>query len=145
MRKRIFVMLGILFMITVFMVTGNYSPPSRDNVGLSFPGGHVPPSRQDVTLVLGSAGSGGSGAGVPADTCTYPGSGDWFVNLIDNCTPVNTSLSGSDKIIISGGSGLFKIGQGIEIRSGGLSLNISDFNGDSRFLIESGGRFGIIT
>lgn len=48
----------------------------------------------------------------PANTCTYPGSGTWYVACSDNCTPEATNLNGNP-LIIYGNSGTFTFNNAI--------------------------------
>ena len=74
------------------------------------------------------------------DSCTYSGTGNWDINISDNCT-INESLSNGN-LTISGVSGSLTINGSITADK--ISIEPSDFNGDFIINILPGKTLGVV-
>ena len=79
----------------------------------------------------------------PTDTCTYEGSGDWEVDIGDNCNITDVQNATGNNLIITGDSGSFTIGNSGQVIADNLAFKPSDFDGDARISVESGGKLDI--
>ncbi len=77
----------------------------------------------------------------PADSCTYPGSGDWEVQMSDNCNITDVQNATGNTIILQGDAGTFTIAPTGEVYCRQFHFNNTDLDGDAQFKIETGGLF----
>lgn len=77
----------------------------------------------------------------PADSCTYPNSGDWEVQMSDNCNITDVQNATGNTIILQGDSGTFTIAPTGEVYCQSFHFNNTDLDGDAQFKIETGGLF----
>ena len=78
----------------------------------------------------------------PGDnTCTYSGSGDWNINISDNCI-INDETEITGIIRVSGDNGFFLINSSISMY--GFYFEPSDFDGDSIFQVSLNGQLNYI-
>jgi hypothetical protein len=75
-----------------------------------------------------------------SSACSYGGSGDWEVDLADNCEISSTVDIGSNKLIISGDAGSFTIKSGAIVKVNDIAFTPDDFDGDASIIVESGGQ-----
>lgn len=75
----------------------------------------------------------------PTDTCTYGGSGDWTINISDNCNITTENDLDGNKLYLTGDAGILTIENGGGITYKEKHFTPDDFDGDSIILIESGG------
>ncbi len=74
---------------------------------------------------------------IVADTCTYSGSGNWNVNINDNCT-ISTSIDIGDYfLVVNGSNGHFSIAESFAVKASGLRLLPSLFNGNFVFRLNN--------
>ena len=78
-----------------------------------------------------------TGAG---DSCTYV-SGDWIIQLEDNCVISDLQNASGSSVIINGTSGFLQVANGGEIICKERHFTPTDFNGDSSIGVLTGGLF----
>jgi hypothetical protein len=81
---------------------------------------------------------------IPADTCTYAGSGDWSVTLSDNCTVSSTVNVYPNKVYVTGTNGHFYVGSGGNLVCKNLAIMPGAFDKNQQFAILSGGKLSVI-
>lgn len=76
---------------------------------------------------------------VSSDSCTYSGSGDWTIDLTDNCEITDTQDANGNSVFVTGDAGTLTIASGGKIISQERHFTPTDFDGDSIIEIKVGG------
>ena len=74
------------------------------------------------------------------DTCTYGGSGIWYIKVSDNCTLATQTINNT--IVVNGTGGTLTING--DVRAKNFSITPSAFTGNFIFRILSGKSFGVL-
>jgi len=81
---------------------------------------------------------------VVVDTCTPPAiNNPWSVKIGDNCTLSTATNLGTGIFSLYGDNGVFRIASGGNLIVANYSFLVDDFDRDSQFVIEIGGRFEV--
>ena len=77
------------------------------------------------------------------DTCTPPGSGNWVVNLSDNCTVTSTVNIYPNSLVLEGKGGTFTIENAGTLKAKHVDYTPSAFDGSSTFIVKTGGKLDV--
>ncbi|MFT4308757.1 MAG: hypothetical protein ACMXYM_05310, partial [Candidatus Woesearchaeota archaeon] len=80
---------------------------------------------------------------VVLDTCTPPGSGDWIVEISDNCVVSTTVDIHPNALRLTGSGGTFTITSSGELIISDLHYEPSVLDGTSTFIVETGGNLNV--
>ena len=122
----------ILWLFALCLLSGfviAYTVPNNLNIVLELDNNYSIPNNLNIILDLSEEEG-------PSDSCTYSGSGNWNINLADNCV-LNDGAVVNAAVTVFGDAGSLTINA--IITADQISFTPDDFDGDSIISILTGG------
>jgi len=127
----------ILFSIGLFLVAlkfiSAYTAPVYNSVNFTLSDGYTAPVYNSVNFTLSETDV--------TDSCTYSGSGDWTIQISDNCT-INDNTLGANKLIVNGTCGLLTVNGTTTANS--IYRTPTSYSGCYQILINNNGNLGVL-
>jgi hypothetical protein len=129
MKKSILIGMIFLFVISV----NAYTPPNYDNINLVFDEtvAYTSPSYDNINLVFDLGGI--------TSSCVYSGSGEWVIQMTENCTLSTQTVN--NFIVVNGSDGYLIVNGTVLAKN--LSLVPSSYNKTFKIWVTNGSTFGI--